>query len=351
MYARVGIVGLVLLLLLLWLASDVILITFAGILVAIGLSGLSRQLEQLSGRSYHVSLSILLIAVAMFVAGLAWWRGPPIADEFQRLAQEVPSAAESLYEKWGSTGWGNLLVQMAPDLQQLQNGDLSSILGRLSSMLTSTFGAMGSLFVILAIGVYGGLESRLYLDAATRLAPPDKRHRTREVLHAIRRGLSWWLLGRFSSMAVVGVLTWIGLVALGVPLALSLGIIAGLFAFVPNIGPVLSVVPALLIASSQSSAMTLYVLLLYIGVQTVESYFITPFIQKKAVRLPPAMLIAMQVILGSLFGLLGLVFATPLTVTGIILVQTLYIQDVLGDQIALMGEHPENERAEGPAAR
>lgn len=336
-----GTIGLLALALLLWLASEVVLIIFAGVLLAVGLTGLSRQLQRRAGISYPAALALLLAGMAVLTSVVAWWRGPPVADEFQRLAQQIPSAARSLYDKLETTAWGSFLIGTVPDVRELQTGGASSVIGRLSGMLSSTFGALGAMLVMVAIGVYGAIESRLYLNAAVHLAPPERRDRASDILLAVRRGLSWWLLGRFSSMAVVGLFTWLGLYVLDVPLAFSLGVIAGLFSFVPNLGPALSVVPALLIASSESGDLMLYVVTLYVGVQTVESYFITPLIQRKAVRLPSAMLLSMQLVFGALFGLLGLVLATPLAVTGIILVQTLYNQDTLGDPVVLLGEHPE----------
>jgi predicted PurR-regulated permease PerM len=123
------------------------------------------------------------------------------------------------------------------------------------------------------------------------------------------------------------VLTWLGLTLLGVPLALILAVLAGLLAFIPNIGPVIAAVPAVLLSLLEGPQMALYVALLYIGVQTVESYLITPFIQRRTVSLPPALTIAAQFLLGMQAGGFGLFVATPLAAVGLTLAQRLRSPD------------------------
>ena len=134
-------------------------------------------------------------------------------------------------------------------------------------------------------------------------------------------------------MIIIGVLTAVGLWLLGVPLALTLGLLAALLTFIPNIGPILAVVPAALLALLQSPTRALYVVLLYLGIQTVESYLLTPLMQKRTVSLPPALTIFAQVLMGILVGRIGLVLATPLTAALFVLVKMLYVEDILGDSI------------------
>lgn len=136
-------------------------------------------------------------------------------------------------------------------------------------------------------------------------------------------------------MAVVGILTWLGLVLLQVPLAMTLAILAALLSFVPNVGPILSAIPAALVGLAQSPTTALYVVGLYVAVQTIESYLITPLIQREAVLLAPALVLTMQLAFGLLFGFLGLLVATPLTVILVVLVKMLYLEDRLGEKVEL----------------
>jgi predicted PurR-regulated permease PerM len=119
---------------------------------------------------------------------------------------------------------------------------------------------------------------------------------------------------------------------MGVPLALTLGLIAGLLSFIPNFGPILSAVPAILLAFIHSPISAVYVACLFVGVQVVESNVVTPFIERKTVELAPALTIVFQLILGVLIGGLGLVLATPLLAVIVVLVKTVYFEDVLGDK-------------------
>jgi predicted PurR-regulated permease PerM len=133
-------------------------------------------------------------------------------------------------------------------------------------------------------------------------------------------------------MIFIGLLTWIGLSILGVPLALTLGLIAGLLSFIPNFGPIISAVPALLLAFIESPTTALYVLILYIGVQLVESNVVTPLIERETVELPPALTIIFQLALAVMVGGLGLILATPLLAVIMVVIQMVYIQDILGDR-------------------
>jgi predicted PurR-regulated permease PerM len=150
------------------------------------------------------------------------------------------------------------------------------------------------------------------------------------VLHRLADTLWWWLLGRVASMTFIGVVTGIGLWLLDVPLAFVLGLLASLLSFIPNIGPILSAIPAILLAWVAGPEKALWVTGLYVGVQVVESFVLDPFIDRKTVYLPPAFTVFAQLVLALLGGLLGVALATPLAAAMVVLVAMLYVQDVLG---------------------
>jgi len=128
---------------------------------------------------------------------------------------------------------------------------------------------------------------------------------------------------------VVGIFTAIGLEILGMPMPYALALIAALFSFIPNIGPYLALAPAILIALMQGGNMFIYVLILYFGIQIVESYLITPMIEKKMVHLPPALTLFWMVLLGVVTGILGLIMATPILAALIVIIEELYVKDYL----------------------
>jgi predicted PurR-regulated permease PerM len=133
-------------------------------------------------------------------------------------------------------------------------------------------------------------------------------------------------------MLFIGLLTWIGLYFIGVPLALTLGLIAGLLSFIPNFGPIFSAIPAILLAFINSPTSALYVLALFVGVQIIESNIVTPLIERRTVELPPVLTVVSQLALAVLFGAVGLILATPILAVVMVLVQTIYIQDILGEE-------------------
>jgi predicted PurR-regulated permease PerM len=161
------------------------------------------------------------------------------------------------------------------------------------------------------------------------LLAPSLRERGEEVIEAAGRTLRNWLAAQLMSMAVVGLLTSLGLWIAGMPLVFALGLIAGLLAFIPNIGPIIAIAPALLLAFPEGLSMLVIVLGIYLGVQALESYVVTPLIQQEKVSMPPALVIAVQLLFGVLFGILGLALATPIAAVGMTLIREVYVSDYL----------------------
>ena len=186
--------------------------------------------------------------------------------------------------------------------------------------------------------IYFAAQPFIYVNGIVTLVPKDKRARAREVLDEIGLTLSKWLFGKMCSMLLVGAFTAIGLTILGVPLALILGIIAGLLDFIPYLGPLMAGVPGVLIALTISPELAMYTVALFGFIQLAEGYLLQPLVEKKTVALPPALTITMQVLLGALFGLAGVALATPLTAVLAVLVSMLYVQDVLGDNVMTPSE-------------
>jgi len=151
-------------------------------------------------------------------------------------------------------------------------------------------------------------------------------------LQAIGQTLRWWLLGRWVSMIVVGFLTAAGLWFIGVPLTLTFGLLTALLTFIPYLGPILSAIPPTLLAFTQYPQQALYVILLYVGIQSVESYLVTPLVQQRTVSLAPALTLTAQMVLGILLGGIGIILATPLFAVMVVLVRMLYIEDTLGER-------------------
>jgi predicted PurR-regulated permease PerM len=210
-------------------------------------------------------------------------------------------------------------------------------------MFTTVFGALGGVLVIVFCGIYIAAAPRLYRKALLSTIPPDARTRAGQILHEVGSGLRRWMIGRMVAMLAVTVLTIIGLSILGVRLALTLGILAGLLTFVPLVGPVLSAVPAVLLALAMGFHTALWTAGIYVSVQLVENNLLSPMIQRKAVSLPPAAVLLFQLAATTLLGPVGLVMATPLLVALIIIVQMIYVHDGLDQPVELLTGHQEDK--------
>jgi predicted PurR-regulated permease PerM len=240
------------------------------------------------------------------------------------MREQLPAAVERFQ------GWleGSQLGRMAVDLAKKSSGD-GLPLGNAGLAVGALLGGVGNLLLILFVGIYLAADPRLYRDGALRLLPPTRRPQVGRALNDAGTALKKWLVAQIIVMAAVGLMTGIGLALLGVPLSLSLGLLAGVLEFVPVVGPIVSAVPGVLLGFSQGPETAFYVLLLYIAVQQVESNLLTPLIQRWAVELPPVIALLSIVACGLLFGVLGVIFATPVAVVVMAMVQHLYVEDTL----------------------
>jgi predicted PurR-regulated permease PerM len=330
----VGVSGALLALaLLLWSASQVVLLVFAGVLVAVFLRSLTEGLHRISGLREGFCLAIVTVGLVVVVVAAGWLMAPSIGRQVDQLAEQLPQSFHRLTEHLQKYGWGKWLMERGSQVGQAGGSGLRQA----ATALTAALSVAANLIVIGFIGLYFASQPRMYLEGLLYLVPGARRDRIRQVLDEIGFELRWWLLGQVFAMLLIGTLTTIGLWILGIPLALILGIIAGLLNFVPNFGPWVAAVPGVLIAFADSPTKGAWVIGVYAGVQILESYCITPMVQQRTVDLPPAVTIASQVLMGLLLGVLGLTLATPLVVVALVMVKMLYVEDGLGERMRLPG--------------
>ena len=315
-----------------WFAADALLLVFACILCAVLLYKLSEMLAHRTGMKRQIALAIVVLLLFAVIGLGGWAMAPQIAEQSTKLAEAVPQSIQKLQE---FVKEHPILQRVAAELPAPEEAlkQMSSMMPNAGLFFTGIFGALGNVVIILFVGIYFAASPHLYTDGFIKLIPQPKRPRARQVMTRMGSTLGSWLLGKSISMLIVGVATSVGLGLLGVPLGLLLGIIAGLLDFVPYVGPILAGVPAVLIAFSISPDLALYTILLFAGVQLVEGYLLQPLIESRAVDLPPALTIVMQLVFGTLFGFAGVALATPLTAALKVLVQMLYVEDVLGDKV------------------
>ena len=191
---------------------------------------------------------------------------------------------------------------------------------------------MANLVLLVTVAIFLALDAPMYRGGALRLVPLSYRARAGQIADELARALARWMGGQALDMVLVALVTGLGLWLLGVPLALVLGLIAGLTNIIPVVGPFLSGIPAVLFALTQGFDLAVYVALLFVVVQQVEGNLLMPLIQRYAADLPPALTVLAILAFGGLFGFAGIVLATPLLLVTIILVKRIYVEDVLGDR-------------------
>jgi predicted PurR-regulated permease PerM len=310
--------------LLVWQLADLLLLLFGAIIVATALRAVAHPLQRYLHLSPRIAvLATVVLGVIATVAGV-WIIGDRLAAQFEDLQERVPEALAALTAWLESHAIGAELLAAWEEVRQE-----SPPWGRFATLAGSTLGAVGSASLVLILGVYLAVDPVQYRQGFVRLIPPNYRSEIDGALGASGEALAKWLKGQGISMIFVGTATAVGLAALQVPLALSVGVIAGVLAFIPFFGPIASGILAVTLAFIEGPDKALYVAGLCVAIQQIEGDVLMPLVQRWAVKLPPVLGITAAVIFGILFGIVGILFATPLMVVVMVLVQKLYIEAFL----------------------
>lgn len=308
----------------LWLVADAIVIAFGGIVLATVLLSMSTPLSRVTGLKPRWSLLIVVLVLLGMTALLAWLFGNEFAGEVAELQRRLPAAAGEFVSWLNQSAAGRVVVRAIRE-----SGANVTALSEASALVGKALGAGANLLLILFLAIYFASDPGLYREGALRLAPPARRPQLKSALIEAGIALRKWVVAQVIAMAAVGAMVGVALGLLGVPLALSLGITAAMLEFIPVIGPILAAVPAILLAFAKGPEMALYVAIIYIAIQQIESNILTPLVQRWAVRLPPVIGLLAIVACGLLFGVLGVVFAMPIAVVVMVLVKRLYVEDTL----------------------
>ncbi len=318
--------------------AGALLLIFAGILLGVFLHGLTKLAVQWLRLPRALALTFVVVLLLAIGIAFFWLAGPQVFQQGRVLIDQLPQSLTALQTWLQKYDWGRAILSSLPSVNELQPS-FTAILGSVSQAFSITMELTGVFVFIFFVGLYLAAAPGTYERGALFLLPAPRRARGREILAALGLALRWWLLGRVITMTLMGTLTALALWLADVRLALVLGIIAGLLLFVPYLGAIIAAIPALLVGLMESPTKALWVGVIYIGVHLFEGYCITPFVQKRAVALPPALLLSVQILAAALFGTVGVIFSTPLTVVAVVLIQTLYLQDVLGEKVAVLGKH------------
>ncbi|GAA4307868.1 AI-2E family transporter [Nibribacter koreensis] len=320
------------------LAFQVLLVFFAAVLFGILLHGLSSWLHRKTRIAYSWALGLVCLLIVGIAVGGFLALGPSLSEQTQELQQKLPDVLQKLEAKVKTLPMGEQMIKQLPTQEELMNSKGASFKNAIA-LFSSSLGALANILIVLVIGIYLASSPQESASGVVRLVPKVHRPRAREVVHVLRFTLWGWLKGTLLAMLVIGTLTSIGLMIIGVPLALLLGVFAGLLEFVPNIGPFIASAPAILLALVEDPNKALTVVIFFIAIQSLEGYVLTPLVQKHIIDLPPVLTIMGQVLMGIIAGPWGLLLAVPMVAVIMVLVKMLYIEDVLEDRsIEVKGE-------------
>ena len=344
-----GVVLFVALLLFTWYFAATLFLIFAGMLLGVALNAMSNLLGRVVRLPHSLRLTVVCLAVAGMLSGVLFLGGTTIAQQTTALSNTIKSQLVSVKAFLESNGvdtslfdFGSLssssdssspAAPSAPPTHSLPSaGTIAASGGAIFSqslkLILGTASAVGNFFIVLFLGIAFATQPGVYRDGLLFMAPARHRGRAVAIIDRIGETLERWLIAQIITMVAVFLVTWIGLSVIGIQSSFILGIQAGLLAFIPTVGAILGGLIVILPRLAAGWVAGLSAFILFLGVHALESYVLTPIIQRHALDIPPATLFAFQILLGVVFGIWGLALALPLMAIAKVMIDHFKAEDV-----------------------
>jgi predicted PurR-regulated permease PerM len=330
----IGVVGFAVLLAFTWYYAATLFLIFAGVLLGVALNAVTNMLGRVVNLPHSLRLTIVCLVLAGLLSGVVYLGGATIAQQATALSDTIKSqlvGAKAFLDKKGiDTSYFGLSNPAAapadspasatPNGAEKRNlpsaGDIASSGGAIVSqtlkLLVGTLSAVGNLFIVLFLGLTFAAQPGIYRKGLLFMAPARHRARATVILDRIGETLERWLIAQILTMFAVFLVTWIGLTLIGIESSFILGIQAGLLTFIPTVGALLGGLIVVLASLASGWVAAASAFALFLGIHALESYILTPMLQRQALEIPPATLFAFQILLGVVFGIWGLALALPL---------------------------------------
>ncbi len=302
---------------------NALLLILAGTLIAIFFTGLSGFICKKTHWKEWICTTISILGTFLIIGLLFWLIGAKVQSQISELSETLPKTIENAKDWLNESQIGKKVLDKVSSKDSIDKAETFG-----GKFFQSTFGVFGDVYVVLFISIFFSVSPKSYTKGLLKLLPPNSEKKGEKILEKLGSQLLNWIKGKLFSMFIVFILTAIGLFILGIKLWLVLALLAGILSFIPNFGPILALIPAVLIGLLDSPKTALIVVGIYVAIQFLESNFITPLIQKKLIKMPPALILIAQLFMGALTGGWGLILATPITVIVIVLVQELYLKKI-----------------------
>ena len=330
----IGFLAILIALYILWRIKQVLLLAFAAVVFATAINQLVRLLQTKFNLKRQTAIAIAVSGVLIFIVGFIALVIPPFIDQFQQLIMLIPVGLEQLsnWNEWLSNLLPNNLIKEVRGLETLtQNiqSIMDKFIGNFFDLFSSTLGVVLNSLLVIVVTIMLLSNPTPYKQMFLLMFPAFYRQRVQTILKKCERNLGGWAIGILFNMAVIAIMSGIGLLVLGVRLPLANSLLAGMLTFIPNLGPVLSVVPPAAMALLDAPWKALAVVLLYIVIQQIESNVLTPVVMQRQVSLLPAVTLLSQVAFAVFFGILGLFLALPITVVAQVWLKEVLVKDIL----------------------
>lgn len=298
-----------------------LMLVLTGILLAVYLLGCASLLEKLR-IPYKLSVVLSVLLNVALLVGFFWFVGARIQSQVAELSQKIPQSIAQIKEAIQQSPLG----QKALDLLSFSGGKTKT-LSLLKQFFSSTFGILSDVYIILLFAIFFTASPGTYKKGLIKLIPPSGQDKTNKILATIHKKFKSWILGRIIGFFIISIFTGVSLWILGMPLVLTLALIAGILNFIPNFGPIIALIPAVLLALLQGFTMVPWVIALYTVVQIIQSAVTLPLITKKMVNVPPILVLFAQVVLGIIIGFWGLLMAIPVIIIIMTIVKKVYLKE------------------------
>lgn len=317
---------------LLWSARVLVLTAFLGVLFGLSAARATDWIVKRTRINRNIAAALVVLGTVVAVVGIFAWTGPTLVEQSQDLRTKLPEAITKL-EAWLAQSQPRLLETLAPPTEDGGSRLVAAVGKHAPAMTNFAFGFLQSTLVVAAgivlvifLALYIAADPDVYRRGTLLLIPPAYRDRCGALLRKLSTTLRTWFATQLIAMIVIGVVTTLILFIIGVRAALPLGIIAGVFEFVPNIGPMLSAIPAIMMGFVDSPQKALIVVAAYWGIQFLENNLLIPYLMKEQLDLPPALTLLAQVVMAFVFGFLGLFVAIPLLATVVVIIREFWVQ-------------------------
>jgi predicted PurR-regulated permease PerM len=346
----IAIVTFAALLLFAWSFATALFMIFAGMLLGVTLNALTHLLGRFLKAPQWLRLTIVCLALAALLAGIVFLGGANIAQQATALSNTIKAqlvdvkafldrnGIDTSYFGLANPGSGGSSASTSPNSQPSHNlpgadalaSSGGAIVSQTLKLLLGTLSAVGNFFIVIFLGLTFAAQPSVYRNGLLYLAPAAHRARATIIIDRISDTLERWLIAQMAVMTAVFAVTWLGLALIGIPGSFILGIQAGLLSFIPTVGAIVAGLIVVLASLASGWVAAASASVLFLGVHALESYILTPILQRQALDIPPATLFAFQILLGIVFGIWGISLALPLLAIVKVLIDHFKAEDADG---------------------